>query len=292
MTKNIVLITGVTGFLGSRLAQALVTNGHEVIALKRESSKLFRIDSILSSVTLYDIDNLDLATLFKTHSGISTVIHTATCYGKNGESVSEIFEANTVFPLRLLDAACEAGVKTFINTDTILDKYLNLYSLSKNQLLEWGRFFSMHKKIHFSNIRLEHIYGPGDDNHKFTSHVINSCLNNVPELHLTLGEQWRDFIYIDDVVSAYLILIEKMHLFQNMFMEFDIGSGHPISISDFVKNVHNLTTSKTRLVFGAIPYREGEVMFSQADIAPLIQLGWTCKMSLENGLILTIESHK
>jgi len=180
----------------------------------------------------------------------------------------------------------------FLNTDTILDKYLNLYALSKNQLLQWGKFFSMHERIRFGNIRLEHFYGPDDDPTKFSTYVINGCLQNVSELKLTKGEQKRDFIYIDDVVLAYMVLLEKMDSFNNSFLEFDVGSGSSVSIREFVETVHCLTASKTRLLFGALPYREGEVMHSEADISRLAALGWQCRYDIETGLRQVIEQER
>lgn len=290
MSKRI-LITGITGFLGSHLAKACLASGYQVIALKRRDSSLSRIESIVREVTLYDTDKLDISKLFAEQPGIDAVIHTATCYGRNGESINQIFESNTAFPLRLLEAASQAGVRTFINTDTILDKYLNLYSMTKNQFLEWGRFFAMRSRIHFSNVRLEHFYGPNDDESKFTSFIIKNCLENAPELKLTLGEQKRDFIYIDDVVAAYMLLIEKLGTFSDHYVEFDVGSGNAISIRDFVETVQRMTHSHTKAIFGALPYREGEVMLSHANVAPLQQLGWNCQTSLEQGLVRVIEGY-
>lgn len=283
MQKRI-LLTGVTGFLGSHLAKALLAKGYDIVALKRKSSSLRRIELIASDIAFYDIEALDFSTPFRDHGRIDAVIHTATCYGRHNESVSEIFAANTEFPLRLLDAGSHADIGMFLNTDTIIDKYLNLYSLSKHQLLQWGKFFSMRGQIHFGNVRLEHFYGPDDDDTKFTTYVIKSCLDNIPELKLTPGEQRRDFIYIDDVVAAYLLLLEKQELLTDWFVEWDVGSGHSISIREFVKTVHRITASKTHLAFGALPYREGEVMLFEANIAPLKKLGWTCSTSLEEGL--------
>jgi len=287
--KKRILLTGVTGFLGSHLAKTLLERGYELVALKRESSSLRRIKSIASDIVFFDSEGVDFDHLFRDCGRIDTIIHTATCYGRNNESVSEVFSANTEIPLRLLDAGIRAGVKVFLNTDTVLDKYLNLYSFSKNQLLQWGRFFSLHEKIHFLNIRLEHFYGPDDESTKFTTYVIDSCLGNVPELKLTKGEQKRDFIYIDDVVAAYLVLLEKMDSFNDSFVEFDVGSGNSVSIRVFVEAVHRLTASRTQLAFGSLPYRAGEVMFSQANIEPLLKLGWHCDHTLEEGLKLTIE---
>jgi len=290
--KKRILLTGATGFLGSHLAKALLIAGYELVALKRKSSTLRGMQSIVSDIAFFDIEELDFAQLFRDCGKIDIIIHTATCYGRNNESVSEVFTANTEFPLRLLEAGNQAGVEMFFNTDTILDKYLNLYSLSKNQLLQWGKFFSMHRKIRFGNIRLEHFYGPCDDPSKFSAYIINSCLNNVPEIKLTQGEQKRDFIYIDDVVSAYVVLLENMDKFNGSFVEFDVGSGHSVSIREFAETVHRLTASKTHLAFGALPYREGEVMHSEADISDLVALGWQCRFDLETGLKHVVEQER
>lgn len=291
MSKQI-LLTGATGYLGSHLAKALLDAGYVVVALKRKTSSLRRLESLLPRMTCIDMDELDLRALFKERGKFDAVIHVATSYGRNGQSASQIADANLSFPLKLLDAAVAADVPAFLNTDTALDKFLNAYSLSKTQFAEWGSYFARQKKIRFFNLRLEHFYGAGDDDTKFTTHVIKSCLLNVPELKLTLGEQRRDFIYIDDVVSAYLTLLEKMDQLPDMFNEFGVGSGQAASIKEFVEVVHDITKSQTRLAFGALPYREGEVMFSNANVGSLNKLGWTCKTSLEDGLRLVVESYK
>lgn len=287
-----ILLTGATGFLGSHLAKALLDAGHEVVALKRRSSSLSRLGEAASRMTFFDIGERDLNQVFSECGSIDAIIHTATCYGRNNETVSEIFAANTEFPLRLLDAGNRAGVKTFFNTDTILDKYLNLYALSKNQLLQWGKFFSKHEKIHFVNIRLEHFYGPDDEPTKFSTYVINSCIENVPDLNLTQGEQKRDFIHIDDVVAAYMTLLEKEDRLSKPFIELDVGSGLPVSIREFVETVHSLASSRTHLHFGALPYRTGEVMHSAADISGLTELGWQCRYDLASGLKQVIEQER
>lgn len=294
MTNKRVLITGVTGYLGSHLASTLVTQGYEVIGLKRRSSSIQRLNGLLPKLKLVDVEEADFDALFYDYGKVDTIVHTATCYGRNNESVTEIFAANTEFPLRLLDAGSRAGVNSFINTDTILDRYLNLYAFSKNQLLEWGRFFALHKKITFWNLRLEHFYGAGDDPSKFTTHIFNSCLANLPEIPLTLGEQRRDFIYIDDVLSAYTLLLSEIQGQPPTFREFDIGSGTSVSIKEFVKMVKYLTGSSTNLNFGAIPYRDGEIMDSVANIAPLSELGWKCNHDIKTGIqkLLDVEVNK
>ena len=288
LTKKKILLTGVTGFLGSHLAKKLLSVGHEVVALKRKTSSIRRIEPIASEMTLLDSDGADFDALFNENPNIDAIIHTATSYGRQNETVSDIFTSNTMFPLHLLDAGSRAGVPLFINTDTILDKYLNLYSLSKNQLLQWGTFFSIHKRVKFINLKLEHFYGLNDDPTKFTAFIIDNCIRNISEIKLTSGEQKRDFIYIDDVVSAYIKILDNTFDSDKSFIEYDVGSGQSVSIREFVETVHKLTSSQTILNFGAIPYREGEIMNSTADTSGLLALGWQCKFDLTTGLKLVI----
>lgn len=280
---------GATGFLGSHLTSALLNLGHEVIVLKRKNSDVQRIKPLLAQVVSYDIEKVDLSALFNAHGQIHAVIHTATCYGRTGETASKIVEANTVLPLRVLEAAAINKVGVFLNTDTMLPKYLNDYALSKAQFLEWGKAFSARKKICFTNVRLEHLYGPGDAESKFTTYVIKSCLENVPELDLTPGEQKRDFIYIDDAVAAYLKILEHTCMSNVYYLEYELGSGNAVSIKDFVELVKKVTHSSTRANFGALPYRENEVMDCNINIESLKALDWKCRVDLAAGIKLTMQ---
>jgi nucleoside-diphosphate-sugar epimerase len=286
-----ILVTGATGFLGSHLVKGLLKQGHKVIILKRSFSNTWRIKEILSQLISYDLDTIDLTQPFQDISSIDAIIHTATCYGRNKENVSYLAQTNTLFPLQLLATAIQYKIPTFINTDTVLDKFLNPYALSKKHLREWGQYFAKLEKIRFINIQLEHMYGVDDDESKFTIYVIKSCLNNVEKLDLTAGEQIRDFIYIDDVISAYLILLDKANQQAIYFQDYELGSGKGVSIRELVKMIHTMTQSQTKLNFGVIPYRPQEVMHSEADISQLKALNWSPQYSLQQGLSFTIDSY-
>lgn len=286
-----VLVTGATGFLGSFIVKALVKEGHQVIILKRSFSNNYRINQLTPHIAVYNLDEIDLETPFKDVRNIDAIIHTATCYGHNNESITEIVKANVAFPLQLLELAAFYKTKLFINTDTFssvnsISDYLINYNLSKKTFLEWGKVISFKKKINFINVKLEHLYGPLDNHsQKFVFYIINSCLKNVPELSLTPGEQKRDFIYVDDAVSAYLTLLQVgISKSTNFFEEFELGTGKETSIREFVELVHRITNSKTILKFGSLPYREGEIMSSKANIEPLTSLGWSSKINLSDGI--------
>lgn len=287
-----VLVAGATGYLGSHLARRLLLDGHEVAAFRRRRSIFSRVLDVVDDIAWYYSEEPDLSEPFKHHDGFDAIINTATCYGRNGESSATIFDANTTFPVRLLDAASYFNTDTFFNTDTILYPYLNLYALSKKQFAEWGAYVSGKCGTRFVNIKLEHIYGSHDDSSKFTTHIIHQCLKNVPAIALTLGEQQRDFIYIDDTVSGYIQMLEKQTSLPGGYVNVGLGSGDAVTVREFVELVHRCCSSITKLDFGAIPYREHEIMQSAADISFLLQLGWKPKITLEAGLAITIEAEK
>lgn len=293
-----VLLTGASGYLGSNLVRRLLTDGYEVAAFKRRESNLSRLKGIVNDIAWYYADQTDLSAPFKRHDGFDAVVHTATCYGRNGESPGTIFAANVAFPVRLLDTAIYFNTDTFFNTDTyfntdtILSTYLNLYSFSKKQFAEWGKMVSGQCSVRFINIRLEHIYGPLDDPSKFTTYIIHQCLENVPAIALTPGEQMRDFIYINDVIDAYSLMLKKQPHLPIGYLNVGLGSGGSVTIRRFVELVHRFCGSKTKLNFGAIPYRDNEIMASTADLSFLSQLGWKQNTNLEAGLIQTIEVSK
>jgi len=285
-----IVVTGATGFLGSHLVKGLLKEGHHPLILKRRSSDTARIADVLSQVSCYNVDERDLNSVFEESGPVDAVFHVATNYGI-GEAPSEVVLANTLFPLRLLEAATAFGTPVFFNTDSYFNsgdvpygyKYLPAYSLSKRHFADWGRQAANAGRIRFVNIQLQHIFGPGDKDSKFTSYVFQSCLAS-KDLDLTPGEQERDFIYVEDVVSAYCALLQREVIEGNWYQHYDLGTGHAVSIRHFVEEVHRLTKSNSLLRFGKLPYREHEIMHAQADISSLSRLGWQWKFTLEEGI--------
>lgn len=280
-----ILLTGATGFLGSHLLKGLLERTNfEIVILKRSFSDTFRIAEALnnSRVKSYDIDKIELENIFEENK-IETILHCATNYGRKGENASYVMEANLTFPLKLIQLGLDSGIKNFINTDTVIDKSVNQYSLSKYQFSE--KLMEYSSQINCVNVKLEQFYGAFDSKSKFTTFIIHQLLNNVEKIDLTQGVQKRYFIYIDDVVDAFLTIIENINKLKESFTVFEVSSENNIKIKDFVMLAKELTNNKaTQLNFGAVPYRENELMESKTDITLLKNLGWCPKISLESGL--------
>ncbi|MBT8547951.1 NAD(P)-dependent oxidoreductase [Polynucleobacter paneuropaeus] len=285
-----ILITGAGGFLGSALARRIGEMDHQVSLLVRKKTNLYRLTD-LSPFKIGRCETEAEINEFISDVCPDLVIHTACCYGRGGESPLQIIDSNVWFGMALLNAIKGLEKKvSFINTGTVLSRDVSLYALTKIQFEELGSYIAnaSNQNIQFINIKLQHMYGPGDDASKFTSYVINVCKNNVPALPLTLGEQKRDFIYIDDVVDAYVKIVEGATTLKNV-EKIDLGSGVAPRLRDFVDTVHKLTNSKTELLFGEIPYRENDAMCMVANIDALKKLGWIPRFDIAAGIKKTIE---
>lgn len=285
-----ILLTGGTGFLGSYILERLLAANFEVIVLKRSFSKTWRIDHLLDRVKTYDTDVVSLRRVFEENK-IDVVLHAATVYGRKNEAISDVVEANLLFPLRLLDMSISFNVDTFLNVDTVLPGNLNYYVLSKKQFLQYAKPIPK-GKMRFINVKLEHVYGPKDDSSKFIIDLVDKMLMDVSPINLTEGKQERDFIYVEDAADAFIPIISSRKKLQKKFHDFGVGTGKALSIRDLCMLVKKLCNSKSELRFGAIPYRKNEPMLSKSDNKYVLGLGWKPSTDIEEGLATTIEWEK
>lgn len=286
-----ILLTGGSGFLGSALALHLRKMGEQVALLLRPTSKIDRLGLSESEFEIGRCSSDTEIDSFLRSVRPDVVIHTACAYGRLGESVLQLADTNVRFGLRISEVLLSIGSPvTFINIGTALAPNVSAYALSKQQFSAWGKLIARQssKQFRFVNVLLQHMYGPGDAATKFTTHVIHACHESQSELKLTDGKQRRDFIYVDDVVSALTLLVQQRAQLE-IALDIEIGCGTATTIRDFVETVHALTFSSTKLIFGAKPYRLNEPMHHQANITRIKALGWKPIFDLQTGLKQTIE---
>ena len=284
-------VTGATGYLGGYITRHLARNGAYLFCLKRKSSDISCLQDIEHKINWVCSETTDLNNFFQMQK-IDSIVHCSTNYGKETNSPIVTVDANLILPLKLLHAAAGTNVRCFINFDTVLDKRVNHYSLSKKQFLDWCALYT--EKIKFINIKLHHFFGPFDDLSKFTAFIIDSLLTQKDRVKLTSGEQKRDFIYIEDVIDAFVTIISvPADALPIGVSNFEVGTGTTVSIREFVELARNLSkNNSTILDFGALPERENEVYSPKSDIQKMIDIGWHPKHSLELGLIKCFKLHR
>ena len=268
--------------------ERLISANYDVILLKRSQSDVSRIEHFLHSITAFNLDQTSLQNIFEQIGLIDACIHTATLYSSKDNLTKDVISSNLTFPLDLLTVAVNYDCPVFINTDSFYTffhknyQYLNEYSTAKAHLKEWGDLYDSKGAIKFINARLFHLYGPNDNSKKFVSYIIQWLIANKSQIEMTSGVQKRDFIYIDDAVDAFMLVIKNMKTINHKQIE--IGTGESISIRNLVELAYNLTGSSSLLKFGEIETRKGEIMDIVANTGIISKLGWTQKIALSDGL--------
>jgi len=232
------LVTGATGFIGSHLCKALVKASWNVHVLTRGNSKLAVAGG---QIQHHQIGSKPLREIWNALPPVKAIFHLATEYGRGSTPVYETISTNLLFPIELLELGAKGSKPLFIATDTCYQTsypYLRPYTLSKKQFADWGRIVSEEFGCKFVNLVLQHPYGPGDGEGKFVPWIVNACLKNQDKIDLTEGLQKKDFVFVSDVVDAFLCLAEQAHRLENGFSEFECGTGSAVSIREFVQMVH------------------------------------------------------
>ncbi len=160
----------------------------------------------------------------------------------------------------------------------------------KAKLLATNYLMKQYKKNFFpvTVLRLYLAYGPKQDLNRLIPITINSCLKN-KKFPCSTGVQYRDFVYIGDVVQAILNSIQNKKARGQII---NIGSGNPIKVKDIINTIKKI--SKGGLPqFGMIKLRKDEIIKLYPDISKAFNiLKWKPKISFEDGIKKTINSFK
>lgn len=297
-----ILVTGATGFIGRRLTRRLLKEGYEVAVVCRKTSDFSRLEDVKERLIKVDsAQEEELEAVFRAHD-ITHIIHLATAYGRDSRDFQIVYETNLTLPLKLIRyamAESETGVKTvFINTDSFFTKelegawhqggekvYLDAYTKSKFILREIMRDNVSSTKITFVNLRLEHVYGPEDDKGKFINYLISELRKNTPVIELSSGVQVRDWVYIDDVIEAYIKVLEHSENLEPAgFYEYEVGTGKETTLKNFCLKLKEESKSSSELVFGRREMQKNELLYSVADNSALRAIGWEPSVDIEEGI--------
>ena len=287
-----ILITGITGFIGKHLSKRLLSDGHDIYAIIRKQAAREKLEQ---NNIKYFIDNNSTEDLIKhlKNEEFEGVIHLAFCFivAHKPEQVSELINSNILFSARILEAATRSNVQWFVNTGTFWQHYenrdyspVNLYAATKQAFESIAEYYVETSKINFVTLKLNDTYGPEDTRPKIFN-LWRKVAESGEPLGMSPGEQLIDIIYIDDVVDAYVSMIELLkndNTKEFRGKSFAVSSGNPVKLRELAEVFSKVTNKKLNIIWGERPYRKREVMvpWNKGENVP----GWSPKVSLEEGI--------
>lgn len=158
-----------------------------------------------------------------------------------------------------------------------------LYGTSKYALFKIAESYCLQNDVHFSWGRIFFPYGPGDAASRFVPTVINGLLRQ-ESVACSEGKQVRDFIYVEDVASAFVALLNS-----ELSGAVNIASGENYSLRQIGEMIKGLIDGQGQIRFGAIPGQDSEPALLTADVKRLRDgSNWRPAYHLEAGLTETI----
>ncbi len=292
-----ILITGVSGYIGSNLARKLIDNKTEVHALILPDINFEYLEDIKDRIAFH-IYNGTTESVFDAvkKSEPDIVYHLASLFlsEHRSDDIINLIKSNVLLGTQMLEAMSKNGIHKIINTGTSWQHYLNqdynpvnLYAATKQAFEDILRYYTEAGFISAITLHLFDTYGPGDNRPKLFKLLKNAAENN-QTLNMSPGEQLIDLVYIDDVVNAFQIagnyLLQKNDIINTVY---GISSGNPIPLKQIVDQFNETYYKKVSVNWGGRPYRKREVMktWNKYNSLP----GWETKTSLK---IKLKEPHK
>jgi UDP-glucose 4-epimerase len=271
-----ILVTGANGFIGAALCNALQKNP----------------DNIVVGYTRAQYGDIkDIAFGRLPYSNFNQIYHLAAStdnYRITGGTMVDI-ETNGLGTIRLLDSVCswcpEASV-VFVSSCAVNNgRPKSLYGASKLFAENACHCYSLARNLNIKIARPGNVYGVGERVDSVRKSPFMFMLNElIHNRWLTVYDEvtWRNFVYVDDVVSALLAIGERG--VQNE--DYDIGADEPIVYKDAIEHARQLIHSESKVTFTKPPLLHENINVAQYDYdtSKLKALGWEPKVSLDEGI--------
>ena len=290
-----ILITGTTGFIGKNLVTSLANKNYDISIIARSNSDISKCDKRVTVFTYNE--NIDtLLELFQKEQ-FEGVVHLASLFlaSHHPKDIPSLISSNIKFGTELLEACKLSNVKWFINTGTFWQNFqnqnynpVNLYAATKEAFENIAKYYTETSDLTFTTIKLNDTFGPNDTRNKIFN-LWNTIAKSGETLDMSKGEQLIDISYIEDVISAYEILINHLNsnhadTFKNK--TFALRAEECVSLKELANIFEKATNTKLNINWGIRPYREREVInpWNKGELVP----GWEQKYSLEEAIQKTM----
>jgi nucleoside-diphosphate-sugar epimerase len=261
--KNI-LITGVTGYVGSNLVKAL-KGKYNIFGVVRKTSDVSGVKDYCHLVFVEDLEDC-----FRQNK-IDLVLHLATNYQKSSkpDDYINLLNDNIIYGLEILKLMqLYDNCKNFININTYFQynevgSYLpiNFYSATKQAFEDILFYFSKNEGFNIINLVLYDVYGSLDNRRKIFNILKEAVENGDKEFNMTKGEQIMNFLHITDCIEALKISI-NLTLENKIINDTFYLAGADVSLKEAVKIFISLMKSDIKINFGAIEYLNNILMKS------------------------------
>lgn len=263
-----ILLTGATGFIGKNLINKLIKT-NRVTALVRHSSNT----NVLPKKTIifrYNGNDTDLKNYFVDHK-IDGVIHLASKVmsdQNNWGNINQLIKSNITLGTKLLEVAKLTNVRWFINTGTFWQHYknekynpVNLYAAMKQAFEDIAKYYTETSNFKFVTIKLCDTFGSNDTRPKIFN-LWDNISKTGEKLQMSPGEQIIDITHVDNVVLAYIRLIEildKKEIDING-KSFALKAERRLKLRDLAELYKKTTGKKLNIKWGGKEYRYREIM--------------------------------
>lgn len=301
-----VFITGVSGFLGAYLAKELLKQKKNVIGLEHDM-KVSHIDDfdIRDNITIIngDLRTVDFDRIFLEYN-IDTVFHLGgvTIVSTANQLPEYTFSVNIMGTIRLFDACVDKNIKSIMvaSTDKIYGNRLNavendiitpsgLYATSKCCVDLISQSYADQFNLPICVTRCCNLVG-FDRNIRIVPNVIKQCMLGEQPVIWSGQDDIREYIYVTDVVSAYLILANNIDKSKGKC--YNIGTGETATQSEIVFMIAKQFGIKP--IIEPAPDGRDTELFEQSLNSNLIrsEFGWNNNYNLEETIIETIRQFK
>jgi nucleoside-diphosphate-sugar epimerase len=161
------------------------------------------------------------------------------------------------------------------------------YSLTKTNAEFLIKTYCNNQNNKFTNLRVFNFYGEHMPEDFFIPQMIES-LKRGEDFNMTKGEQVRDFLYVGDVVDALILTAKSKDTYGETM---NVCSGKGTQLSQLAEAVNNTIKTESKIVLGAIPYRDNEIWEMIGDKSKIKKItGFEPKTSIETGIEIVINN--